>query len=215
MADANICWASVFLSLLLFSSFSPHKKKIYRQACVRIITRAVRYILPIKSSLLCNGGRMGDRDQRRISFTPSFPEFTSIASCWMLVLDNVLILKMGKRGKKKKERESGALLESASWLQNETSKTNTGLKLDFPKHCIPSHFTHHRGLWTRIDMRRKICRRSRGRRARRNISKRKKGRKKNAIHHFLMKCKGPNPFICGMLRNCPAYVDFPSIRREF
>lgn len=26
-----------------------------------------------------------------------------------------------------------------------------GLKLDFPKHCIPSHFTHHCGLQTRIE----------------------------------------------------------------
>lgn len=75
----------------------------------------------------------------------------------MLVLDNVLKL---KRGEEKKERESGVLLESASLLQNETSKTNTGLKLDFPKHCIPSHFTHHRGLRTRIDSGRKIHRRS-------------------------------------------------------
>lgn len=74
----------------------------------------------------------------------------------MLVLDNVLKLKRG--GEKK---ESGVLLESASQLQNETRKTNTGLKLDFPKHCIPSHFTHHRGLQTRIDSGRKIHRRSR------------------------------------------------------
>lgn len=78
----------------------------------------------------------------------------------MLVLDNVLKLKRGGGGEKK-ERESGVLLESASRLQNETSKTNTSLKLDFPKHCIPSHFTHHRGLRTRIDSGRKIHRRSR------------------------------------------------------
>lgn len=42
-------------------------------------------------------------------------------------------------------------MEPASWLQNKARKTNTGLKLDFPKHCIPSHFTHHCGLQTRIE----------------------------------------------------------------
>lgn len=43
------------------------------------------------------------------------------------------------------------LLEPAFWLQNKARKTNTGLKLDFPKHCISSHFTHHCGLQTKIE----------------------------------------------------------------
>lgn len=104
-------------------------------------------------------------------------------------------------------------MESASRLQNETSKTNTGLKLDFPKHCIPSHFTHHHGLRTRIDLGRKIRRRF-------GVGElagtlRGKKTKKNALHRRLMKSDGRNLFICGMLRNCPAYVDFPSLRTEF
>lgn len=48
-------------------------------------------------------------------------------------------------------KESCAALEPASLLQNKAGKTNTGLKLDFPKHSIPSHFTHHCGLKTRIE----------------------------------------------------------------
>lgn len=42
-------------------------------------------------------------------------------------------------------------MEPASRLQNQARKTNTGPKLDFPKHSIPSHFTHHCGLETRIE----------------------------------------------------------------
>lgn len=104
-------------------------------------------------------------------------------------------------------------MESASRLQNETSKTNTGLKLDFPKHCIPSHFTHHHGLRTRIDSGRKIRRRfGVGELAGTFWGKKTK---KNALHRRLMKSEGRNLFICGMLRNCPAYVDFPSLRTEF
>lgn len=48
-------------------------------------------------------------------------------------------------------KESRVSLEPAFWLQNKARKTNMGLKLDFPKHCIPSHFTHHCGLKTRIE----------------------------------------------------------------
>lgn len=48
-------------------------------------------------------------------------------------------------------KESHVSLEPAFWLQNKARKTNMGLKLDFPKHCIPSHFTHHCGLQTRIE----------------------------------------------------------------
>lgn len=48
-------------------------------------------------------------------------------------------------------KESRVSLEPAFWLQNKARKTNMGLKLDFPKHCIPSHFTHHCGLQTRIE----------------------------------------------------------------
>lgn len=106
------------------------------------------------------------------------------------------------------ERESRVLLESASWLQNETRKTNTGLKLDFPKHCIPSHFTHHCGLQTRIESPVKSASDSE-RRTRWNI------RKTNVLRWDLMRSEGRNLFICGMLWNCPAYVDFPSLETEF
>lgn len=119
----------------------------------------------------------------------------------MLVLDNVVKLGGGKR-------ESRVLLESASWLQNETRKTNTGLKLDFPKHCIPSHFTHHCGLQTRIESPVKSASDSE-RRTRWNI------RKTNVLCWDLMRSEGRNLFICGMLWNCPAYVDFPSLKTEF
>lgn len=119
----------------------------------------------------------------------------------MLVLDNVVKLGGGKR-------ESRVLLESASWLQNETRKTNTGLKLDFPKHCIPSHFTHHCGLQTRIESPVKSASDSE-RRTRWNI------RKTNVLCWDLMRSEGRNLFICGMLWNCPAYVDFPSLKMEF
>lgn len=104
---------------------------------------------------------------------------------WMLVLDNVVKLGGGKR-------ESRVLLETASWLQNETRKTNTGLKLDFPKHCIPSHFTHHCGLQTRIESPVKSASDSE-RRTRWNI------RKTNVLCWDLMRSEGRNLFICGML----------------
>lgn len=119
----------------------------------------------------------------------------------MLVLDNVVKLGGGKR-------ESRVLLESASWLQNETRKTNTGLKLDFPKHCIPSHFTHHCGLQTRIESPVKSASDSE-RRTRWDI------RKTNVLCWDLMRSEGRNLFICGVLWNCPAYVDFPSLKTEF
>ena len=61
----------------------------------------------------------------------------------MLVLD-IVVVKLG-------EKREFVSFEPASWLQNKAKKTNMGLKLDFPKHCIPSHFTHHCGLQTRIE----------------------------------------------------------------
>lgn len=175
-----------------------------------VLTDVVWYILPIKPSLLCNRGRMATETHDSWVF-PLFP--------WIWLKSLLLDVGVGQcfetqKGERKKERESGVLLESASQLQNETSKTNTGLKLDFPKHCIPSHFTHHRGLRTRIDSGRKIHRRSRvGELG--GTFRRKKKSKKNALHRRLMKSEGRNLFICGMLRNCPAYVDFPSLRTEF
>lgn len=59
--------------------------------------------------------------------------------CWTLLWN------WGRR------RKSRAAPEPPSRLQNKTGKTNTGLKLDFPKHSNPSHFTHHCGLQTRIE----------------------------------------------------------------
>lgn len=40
----------------------------------------------------------------------------------------------------------------ASPLQNEASETKNRLKLDFPKHNIPSHLTHHCGPNPEIEL---------------------------------------------------------------
>lgn len=65
------------------------------------------------------------------------------------------------RGKKKKKlggkKESEHFLEPTSNLQNKAVKTNKALKLDFPKHSVPSHFTHHCDVQTRIEQSTKKC----------------------------------------------------------
>lgn len=104
--------------------------------------------LPIKCLLnsVVKPRQTSEQERETRGIILSLPQL-SIRLLFFLFLD----VSIGHSCCETRGKESCAAMEPASRLQNKAEKTNTGLKLDFPKHSIPSHFTHHCGLETRIE----------------------------------------------------------------
>lgn len=116
-------------------------KYVYRRPCVHMLQWHTTASQLTVCSILWSD--LGDQKSKREAYGFMFlPQIEFNGSGWMLAL-HIFVVKLGERRL--------VSLEPAFWLQNKARKTNMGLKLDFPKHCIPSHFTHHCGLQTRIE----------------------------------------------------------------